>query len=182
MKLQLTIEMVIIVLAIIISCVIVIMFIYTFFVSAQQTIQSTNLYEIQNIAYSKTGTFNGLGTTLGTASISLYSFKQPEVSGIYLIESVLNSSASSSTTCPAYIQYKGFPKTGITCIYLENLVSTLPNGNDEYILNYNNVEYNTSSYTTTLDSVGSYIQYVVFNINGKYSYEKLTPEIQLQLS
>ena len=150
------------------------------FSGAQNSVSSTNVYAITSISFIPNTPIHPFGSNyIGTFTINIYSSTIPSFSQLFLVENV-NSSISSSLTCPSYIQFKGFPSNGLICVNLMSHETILPEGNNQYILSYTNALYNITAYNEANTSQ-AYIQYIIFNQNGKYSYEKLTPEIPVSI-
>lgn len=180
-KLQNTIDTLLLTVVLVIGAITVVGLMLGIFSKAQNSVSNTNVYSITSISFNANKPMVPLGNNYtGTFTINIYSSTIPSFSQLFLVESV-NSSISSSLTCPQYIQFQGFPSNGLICIALTSHETILPEGNNQYILSYTNAQYNITAYNYANNSQ-AYIKYIIFNQNGRYSYEKLVPEIPISIS
>lgn len=147
----------------------------------QSSIQDTNLYTISSISFAPQEPIAPIGSSyLGSFTLNVYSSSIPSFGELVLVQNSNNSSISSSSTCPAYVFFKGFPSNSI-CTLLSTGETVLPEGNNQYILTYSSEKYNITAYGQSNESNG-YVDYIVFNQNGKISYEQLTPTVPISIS
>ena len=182
MKAQNSIDTIIVLTVLVIGAMIFAAFAFGLFSSSQNSIQNTNIYSITSIAFLPKTPIAPIGTSYsGSFTINVYSSSVPSFSDIALIQNVDNSSISSSSTCPSYDMFKGFPTNSMVCTILSTGETILPEGDNQYILTYDGALYNEMAYNQSNSSQG-YVEYVVFNQNGKVSYEKLTPSVPVLIS
>lgn len=181
-KTQNTIDTLILTTVLIIGAVVLIAFVLSLYSKSQSSIQSTNLYTTTSIQFLPKTPIKPLKSSyLGTFTINIYSSSVPSFSEMILVQNSYNSIISSSSTCPSYAMFKGFPANAMICTDLNSNQTIMPEGNNEYILSYTGMPYNITAYNQSNQSKG-YISYIIFNQNGKFFYEKLTPTIPVSIT
>lgn len=182
MKIQNTIDTLIVTTILIVAAIIFVGFALGLFSSSQTSIQNTNIYAISSIAFYPQRPIAPIGSSYnGSFTLNIYSSSVPSFSELFLVQDSYNSIISSSSTCPSYVMFKGFPTNSMICMDLSSGETILPEGNNQYILTYTGVKYNITAYNQSIKSQG-YINYIVFNQNGKISYEELTPTVPVSVS
>ncbi len=174
MKAQITIEYIVLAIALIAISLVAIAFFFGLFSAASNNVSSTSIYGIESLYfYPLAG--QGIGATnyIGEMEINLYTTSPTNFNNVYLIQTVNNSIA---TNCPSYVKFSGFPSNGLMCISLGVANQTLNEGNNQYLITFSNVAYNGTAFTEMNVSNSQYAKYIVFNQNGKYLYEQLTQE------
>jgi len=182
MKLQNTIDTLIITTILIIGAIIFVGFALNLFSTSQTAIQETNIYTVSSISFLPKTPIAPIGSSYsGSFTLDIYSSSIPSFDQLILVQNSYNESISSSSTCPSYAMFKGFPTNGMICTDLSSGETVLPEGNNQYILTYSGAKYNITAYDQSNESNG-YISYIVFNQNGKISYEELTPTVPVSIS
>lgn len=178
-KAQNTIDTLIVLTVLILAAIIFAGYVFGLFSSSQKSIENTNIYDISSISFLPKTPIAPIGSDYyGEFTINIYSSSIPSFDNLFIVQKVSNSSIISSSTCPQYIMFVGFPQKSIICTNLSSNETVLPEGNSEYILTYGGSLYNITAYNQANDSTG-YADYVVFNQNGKISFEQLLPSIPI---
>lgn len=184
LKAQTTIETTLIAVALIIGAIIVIVFVLSLLSKSQQSISTSTIYTVTSVGFSPRLPLAPFDNTsyFGTVTLSMYSSTPPSFAYMVLMQNLNNSSINSSKTCPSYIQFTGFPKTSYVCIFLNKYSSILPEGGDQYILTFTNVQYNITAFNISNSTENGQIGYVYFNNNGKGSYTQLNPPLTITIT
>lgn len=180
MKAQTTVEYSTLLSGLLILTIIIIGIMFGVFYKTSSQIQSTNVYSFQNIYfYPASGQGENLSSYLGTTELNVLTTSATSFSDVYLIQNTLNSSVK--TNCPSNIQFSGFPQTGLICIALGKPSTILSESNNLYLFDFSNTTYNGTAFRAMNNTDSQYIEYAVFNINGKIYYDKLSPELQISI-
>ena len=181
-KSQITIDALLLTTVIIVGAVFLSLYMFNLFSNTQKSIQETSVFSITSISFIPKIPVAPIGTSYqGTFNINIYSSSIPSFNQLILVQNVNNNSIASSSTCPSYAMFKGFPTNGMICTQLSSGETILPEGNNQYIITYSGALYNITAYEHSEQSNG-YINYLIFNQNGKIFYEKLTPTIPVSIS
>ena len=185
MKAQNTIDTSLLLIPLSIGAIIVISYFLFFYNNASNSIQNAYVFSLQSISFSPDIPLYPYANTLypGTYTISIYSSTPPSFDNIVLIQPSPNTLVSSTSTCNGFM-FNGFPPNGIICDSLAGDFQILPEGNNQYLIIVNNSFYNITEYdaSNSISSNGGKVEYVEVIKNGKISYQKINPEIQVQIS
>lgn len=166
--------------ALLVIVVLIIAFLYYYYSTIANSIQSSNLYSFSSIYFYPAPGQANPSNIIGEMQISIFSPRVPDFSKInsYLIQ-ITNSSFPSNC---GETGLSAFNSSGYYCITLPPESSQLPEGNDKYLVDFSNVGYNYSAYSTMNTTEPSSIKYFVTIINGKPVVQKLSPELSIQIN